>query len=60
MPRRDGCIFNKFIQCQEQVKCARCTWNPTYFEEKKRKNREERKRIYEERKKNGKNNTTLL
>jgi hypothetical protein len=57
MPRRDGCIFNKFIQCQEQVKCARCTWNPTYFEHLKEKRKEERKaggRKY------GKNNSTVL
>ena len=42
MLRGGECIFNKFINCREQVKCAKCNWNPTYFEHKKEQKRAER------------------
>ena len=35
------CKFNKMINCEMQTKCAKCTWNPTYFESLKQKNRKE-------------------
>lgn len=44
------CIYNAMIDCKNADKCAKCNWNPTYFEAKKRKAREER----EELKKNAK------
>ena len=59
MARRDVCIFNRFIQCTDQVKCARCNWNPTYFEHKKEERRNERQQKAGARK-NGKKNTTML
>lgn len=37
------CKFNKMINCMEQTKCQKCTWNPEYFEELKKKRRAEAK-----------------
>jgi hypothetical protein len=39
------CIYNAMIDCKKADKCARCNWNPTYFEEKKRKAKEEREEM---------------
>ena len=33
------CKFNKMINCQTQIGCEKCTWNPTYFERVKEENR---------------------
>lgn len=38
---RGICRYNKMINCMEQTKCQKCSWNPEYFEELKKKRREE-------------------
>ena len=35
------CKYNKMINCETQNRCAKCSWNPTYFDEVKEKNRKE-------------------
>ena len=42
------CKYNKMINCMEQIKCHKCTWNPEYFEELKKKRRAEAKVIESE------------
>lgn len=59
MFRMGMCKYNSMINCLKTDECAKCNWNPTYFEEKKRKAREERERMKEELKNNGKKNSTV-
>ena len=42
MTKKGVCIFNKHINCRDQVKGAKCNWNPTYFEQLKQERREAR------------------
>lgn len=37
------CKYNKMINCETYTRCAKCTWNPEYYEELKKKRREEAK-----------------